>query len=78
MQQLKGDTLAFELLVDVRVVRLDLPGGFVCHGKQLTCQSGIIHPLRQRPRQALCLTQTQVLGDHPLGEAKGEADLLVA
>ena len=78
-QQLQGDALALELLVQVRKVGR----GMTLHQrrgarKQQRLELRLVHLRRQRPRDAGRLRSLQILGHRPLGDPCGGGNAFVA
>ena len=77
-KQLQGHPLALELLVDLKVVRLDEARRLLLGWEQQGLEADFVHPLGQGPGDTLGPGKADVLADRALGELAGAGDLLVA
>ena len=76
-QQLQGDALAPQLLVDQRIVRLRVALRRCRLAVQQRLEAGLIELRRQRPRQALLQRSLHGIGHRALGHPHRRRDLLV-
>ncbi len=77
-EQLQGYALGLQLLMDLEVVGFGKARRRRLGREQLGLQPRFVRALRQRPGDALCGGQADVLAHHALGEAAGTGNAFVA